>query len=304
MEREKIVRNKNIKILNNIINDCPGDAIDSTRAKDIVYKNNNIFNCGGIQVKGGTENILIESNEIHQMKNGIYGSDMGDPSGYVGNPELKKLPIKERYVAKNITIRNNIFYNFYKEKGGYVTIGAFGWYNLFLYHNTFYNLGNIGIIIGSSGFDFYDDLAIKFCNSNPEKCRPCWYKKENCKNIQFESKNIYIKNNIIAKQQNMVKINKEITVFNNIEFENNLYYNNSNDIYFRKGDKKFNLKDFTFEKSSFVNIPGFENAKNKKFNLKAESFAKNKGIKLNVDKDFINNARDNLPDIGAYEYIK
>lgn len=69
-----------------------GDGIDVTGARDLIYRGNHIHNARFIQVKGGTENILIENNHIHTLATGIVAYKMGC-SRYCGSPIIPLLPV-------------------------------------------------------------------------------------------------------------------------------------------------------------------------------------------------------------------
>jgi hypothetical protein len=83
--------NTNTNYIGNIISDCGQDAIDNTGAKNVVIRGNNIFRHKGMQIKGGTENILIEENTIHDSGSLFSGNNM-NCSYYCGSPALLELP--------------------------------------------------------------------------------------------------------------------------------------------------------------------------------------------------------------------
>jgi hypothetical protein len=58
-----------------------------------------------MQIKGSAENILIEENSFHGSDSIFSGNSVGCVEYYCGSPVLQTLPVPDRYVAKNVTIK-------------------------------------------------------------------------------------------------------------------------------------------------------------------------------------------------------
>lgn len=201
---------EDIKVLNNEIFYCGEDAIDITGRKNILIKNNNIHDSWIIQIKGGAEKIIVENNEIYDMHYGISGNgmDCSNNNIYCGSPALQTLPVKERYEAKNVQIKNNKITNISSGRA----IDFSGWKNSSIISNTIMN-ENIGgeYVISTRnnvGSVFFDDLARNYCQQNPNDCRE--RKKQSgliCWKIRSKSRNIDISDNYIQTQKSsMIKI--------------------------------------------------------------------------------------------------
>lgn len=299
-------QNQDIQITDNEISYCTGDVIDVTGAKNIVYKNNHLHHFWIMQVKGGTEDILIERNRIHDSRLGITGGGMGCSSRYCGSIVLPTLPVEQRFVAKNVTIRNNLIYNVRR----WCAIGALGWQNADIYHNTFYDLGPNAwvIVLREEGSDFLDDLAREYAANNPGEIEECSYGKTNCWNISFPAKNVEFKNNIVHRENRIIFHAEQDDSLEGFSSGNNIYYNSSSpgDLLFRVEDSRHDLAAFSsnlgYDSGSYTDNPGLTDPDNADFSLHTTSFAVNKGLYIDVIEDFTGTDRVQQPDIGAYEY--
>lgn len=290
--------NTNINIINNKIKDCGEDAIDSTGAINIVYRGNDISDFETMQIKGGSENVLIENNTIHDSVSSLVGNSM-TCGYYCGSPVLPKLPVQDRYVAKNVTIRNNVIYNL----TSYAAIKPNGWIDSKIYNNTLYDLGTwVLYFSANSGLDYYDSTARIYCNANPGKCSSCG---SGCYTIKHHPHDIEIRNNILSDNQKMVYLDSDIYPLKNIKFSNNIYYNNDEIITFEEnGSTRNSLADFTLESNtSYEQDPKFIDPKNRDFSPRADSIVRDNGsLYLFPEEDYSGRLRDSIPDIGAIEY--
>lgn len=283
---------EDIQVLGCTIRDCPEDAIDVTGARDLVYRNNDISNSWVIQVKGGTENILIEQNLFHDVRNGLNGAGMGIDMGSVVIPTL---PIDERFVAKNVVVRNNVIYGVDK----WATIGAHGWQNAEIYHNTIYQAATNLLIVHSAGFDTTDPIAAAYCNANP--CDPCSNGEPDCWHLDFQARDVKFKNNIVHSPDSYA-IRAYSAALEGFEAANNLYYSPDGEVTFRLDGDSHSLASFPYESDSQEIDPGLMDVTTHDFTLREDSVAIDSGADLGVATDFLGLPRDATPDIGAYEY--
>lgn len=296
----KYVQNEDIKMIGNEISYCR-DPLDVTGAKDIVYINNHVHHFWAMQIKGGSENVLVANNKIHDARMGVNGGGMGCDFGYCGSPVLPTLPVEERFVTKNVTIENNLIYNIF----GWDAISINGMHDGNISHNTIYRENDNGWIIISEkhGSDFMDQYAEEYCSGNPEACSECSYGKTSCWHIKFSAKNVNFRNNIISrKTDSMIYAidNADITGFSG---SNNIYHNSNGTVQFKIGSQNYyGLDDFPNESNSYEHNPNMTNPAAEDFTLAKDSFAIDKGIALGVECDIAGNRRDESPDIGAYEY--
>lgn len=193
-----------ITIENSKIYNCPQDAIDVTGRKNISYLDNEIYNSRLMQIKGGSENILLEGNYIHNMYYGVLGRGMdctkdgilkGGKSGYCGSPSLPDMPVENRFQANNVTIRNNRFENIRRQ-----AIEASGWRKAVIESNTF-----TGTALDEGGYQivfhegvttaFFDDEALLYCEKNPQECKPCLSFSGRCVKIRLRADQIRITDN-------------------------------------------------------------------------------------------------------------
>ncbi|MFC1614993.1 right-handed parallel beta-helix repeat-containing protein [Patescibacteria group bacterium] len=282
---------ENIDISDNEIAFCTEDAIDVTGAKNIIYRGNNIHDAKMMQVKGGTENILIENNIIHNLRLGIQGFAMSCPGDYCGGLHIPELAVEERFVAKNVTIKNNLFYDMYGN-----SIGPAGYIDTKIYNNTFHNILGSAFNPHKAGFDFYDKKAEQYCSITPSACETCGNSNE-CKKIEFVNKNIEFANNIMYSIANVKKASFFTNTgdHTNMKVYNNFYYNPKN-----LGEV---LEDSKYADKTNKEIdPQFVNMLEKDFHLKSTSQAIDVGINFGIKTDLDNVSRDTKPDLGAYEH--
>lgn len=300
------VQNEDIRITDNEISYCTGDVIDVTGAKNIVYRNNHLHHFWIMQIKGGTEDILVERNRMHDSRLGITGGGMGCDFGYCGSVVLPTLPIEDRFVARNVNIRNNVIYDVRR----WCAIGALGWQKARIYHNTFYDLGsNVWVmVLRKAGSDFLDDLAGEYAANNPSEIDDCSYGKSPCWNISFPAKNVEFKNNIVSRDNRLVFHAEQSDSLGGFSAANNIYFNSTTpgDLRFRIEDAYYDLAAFSaelgYDSASLTGNPGFTDADNADFSLSADSPAIDKGMELGVYEDYTGAFRVQQPDIGAYEY--
>lgn len=315
-----------ISIINNEVYDCGMDA-DSTTDRGVaisaqgtensLIQGNDIHMAlGGIQIKGGTLNIIVEKNRIHEItyKGGIYGNTMtnlGDPSPQHGNLTMHDpaVPIEQRYHGKNIIIRNNLLYNSVTE----VAISARGWVDYKIYNNTIFNHpGATAFIISSADWEFFDSTALAYCTTHT--CKPCTYTGSlACVKVILPSRNGEIKNNIAYGFDNLLRVDSGNST--TLEITNNLYYKSgltgSTSRMFSFKGTWYSLSQFKkvgFETGSLVGDPQFINITNPadpNLRLNETSPAIDKGASLpDVPQDFDDVVRPigaNY-DIGAFEF--
>jgi hypothetical protein len=233
-------RVEDIQVIGNRIEFCGEDAIDVTGARDLVYRGNVFSSARVMQVKGGTENILIENNTFSNNLWGIKGAWMSCLE-YCGSRELPTLSVSERFVAKKVTIRNNVFYNF----GGAFALGIKGWRDVVIDHNTFYGTQGWFMDIDQAGLQFFDDLARDFCKANPGECSSCSQGQTNCWRIGFKPKNIHFSNNIVSgPDKNMIIIQDAALPLENFDYSNNLFYNDGNAMKFQQKGTIYQFDNF------------------------------------------------------------
>lgn len=298
---QTVVQVEDVQIIGNEICNCPEDAIDVTGPKDIVYRQNIIHDCWNMQVKGGTENILIEQNHIYNMRNGFMGWSMSCPNSYCGSPTIPLLPILDRFVAKNVTIQNNIIENI---KG--TVFAANGWKNASIFHNTIYfpQISNSSLInMSTSGFDFWDNDAISYCAANPGECQPCQFGQSSSVCVEYQkylASDIKFKNNIVYNRPYIAFISDSIAL-NGFECTNNVFYNGSTNPSFVLEGNAYTLQNFTYASQNETADPNM-NIQNGSFELNSSSIAINNGSAVGVLTDFNGYNRDAQPDIGAHEF--
>jgi hypothetical protein len=289
-------RNTDISFIDNTISDCGGDAIDNTGAKNVVIRGNDIFDHHSMQIKGGTENILIEDNTFHGS-NSIFSGNNMNCSYYCGSPLLPTLPVPDRYVAKNVVIRNNFFYNL--NSSATTGIKMNGWKDSYVHNNTFYNLGSSWALLlqgNTAGLQYFDSIAAKYCSSNPGECSSCG---SGCYVIKHDPDNIQIKNNIFLNQTQMASVDNAST---NISFSNNIYWNGGNSILFNeRGATRNSLSSFSLETNSYQQDPKLTNPNILEFAPQDGSVAINNGTPISIPGVYTTTSADSTPDIGAIQ---
>jgi hypothetical protein len=291
--------NTDIRFIGNTISDCGEDAIDNTGAKNVVIRGNDISDFLYMQIKGGTENVLIEENSFHGS-NSIFSGNNMSCGYYCGSPILPTLPVQDRYVAKNVTIRKNLFYNM--NSSATTGIKMNGWKDSQVYNNTFYKLGNSWAILvegNKAGLNYYDSTAANYCKSNPGECSSCG---ASCYTIKHDPDNIQIKNNIFLNQYQMVSVDKAST---NVSISNNIYWNGGNTISFNeRGTTRYTLSTFNLESNSYEQDPKLNNPNTLNFAPLPDSIAINNGVPVSISSDFSLLSTDPSPDIGAIQHAQ
>jgi len=203
---------ENLAIRGNIIKNCSQDAIDFPGARNIEISNNTISQSLEIQIKGGAENIKITNNKIYSMVYGIIGGGMAC-SFYCGAPDIPEINVKDRFNAKNISIKNNQFSDIRK---GWI-INFTGWKDAeitgnYIEHNKTYPQELFAA--GPWGSQYFDDLAKKYCASNEEFCSECTSKpqdsREFCAKIYLPPTEIRIEDNEIRMNTNLLLAYSEV----------------------------------------------------------------------------------------------
>ncbi len=254
-----------ISVINNEVYDCgiepdniAGTAL-STNAEQTVFRGNHIYRArGGIQLKGGATDILVENNRIHSQgdsRSAIFGASMGslsDPNPEHGNLKLHdpSMPISERYQAKNVTVRNNLIY----DTTGYAAISPGGWVDYHIYNNTIFNhSGSVVFYVSSQPWEFFDSTALAYCRSHA--CGQCtsYSGSKDCVKVYLPSRNGEIKNNIVHIFPSRVMT---------IEPGNGTGFESASNIYYYPGlsvdtPDKFRLNDVNHSLSEFQSL-GYE----------------------------------------------
>jgi hypothetical protein len=292
-------QNTDVRIIGNTISDCLEDAVDNTGGKNIVIRGNDIYDYVYMQIKGGTENILIEDNTFHGSKSIFSGNGMGC-SYFCGNPKLPSMPVQDRYVAKNVVIRNNLFYNL--TSNATTGIKMNGWKDSYVYNNTFYDLGNSWAILlegNKAGFKYYDSIAARYCKSTPSRCTSCG---NGCYKINHDPDNIQIKNNIFLNHSPMVSVDNLST---NITLSNNIYWNGGNSMSFKEGgNTHYSISNFTLESNSYQQDPKLKSPNNQNFAPASDSVAIDNGTPISISGVFSDSHADPNPDIGAIQHLQ
>jgi hypothetical protein len=290
--------NTEISFIGNTITSCGEDAIDNTGARDVIIRGNDISNFITMQIKGGTENILIEGNSIHGSGSLFSGNNMGCTSSYCGSPALLELPVPDRFVAKNVIIRNNLFYNLSSSASTGIKMN--GWKDSYVYNNTFYKLGNSWAILlqgNTAGLNYFDSIAANYCKNNPGECSSCG---SGCYTLKHDPDNIQIKNNIFLYHDQMASLDSAST---NISFSNNIYWNGGSAISFNeRGTTRYGLSNFTLESNSYQQDPELNDPNNQDFTPHAGSIAIDNGTPINITSGFGDSNADSSPDIGAIQH--
>ncbi len=284
---------EDIQILGCTIRDCTQDAIDVTGARDVVYRNNEITNSWTMQVKGGTENILIEQNLIHDVRNGLNGSGVRGVN--TGSPVIPTLPMDERFVARDVVIRNNVI----RGVENWTTFGARGWQNVEIHHNTIYQASSHLLVLEAAGFETDDPIAAAYCETNP--CDPCSNNQPDCWQVDFQARDVHFKNNIVHSPD-LYAIRGYSAALDGFEASNNLYYSSDGDVEFRVDGDSYSLASFPYETDSQEIDPGLVDLTTYDLSLAEDSVAIDGGADVGVTTDFLGLPRDAAPDIGAYEY--
>ena len=316
-----------ISLIGNEIYDCgyanssyagPGDAIDVTGGTNITYRGNHIHHAiRGLQIKGGSLNVSVENNRIHDVDVAIFGSSMGAGSGstpQLGHPAMHNpsVRIMDRYQAKNVIISNNLIYN----NGGFFLISAEGWVDYFIYNNTIFNhSGGVVFAIKAASWEFFDSTALAYCTTN--NCSTCsqYPGSYDCVQIYLPSRYGKIKNNIIYAFDRILSVSSGSNT--GLEIASNLYFAQSfhKDRYgtYILGGKKYSFAKFQalgYEATSLIADPQFANIEDTTIpdlQLKKDSPAIDQGVLLaSVNQDFKGVPRPYGAnyDIGAYEFTQ
>jgi len=215
----------------------------------------------------------------------------------MGSIVIPTLPIDQRYVAKNVEIKNNIIYNIH----GWSTIGANGWHNADIHHNTIYNSMKNAIEINEASFASNDPYAVAYCEQNPSRCSTCSASSD-CVVIDYKSKYVSIKNNIFYDTEDE---GLRIWADEGLEISNNIFYDPDGPVSLKYKSNSYSFGDFPSQylSGSYEVDPDLADVSNDDFSLLSDSLAVDKGLDLDVTVDILGNIRDSSPDIGAYEYV-
>lgn len=135
--------------------------------------------------KGGSSDIVIESNEFYNGGNGGFTAGQGAGSEYFTAPWI-------HYQASNIKFINNVIH----DCAG-AGIGVNGGYNILFAYNTLYKVGSIShgieVTFGNTGLDNTADQSI----ADTYKDWGGWMSTSTSNEERIPDKNIYIYNNIL-----------------------------------------------------------------------------------------------------------
>ncbi|MEM1031537.1 MAG: hypothetical protein AAGN82_14400 [Myxococcota bacterium] len=171
------IRVEDISVYDSEVGFCAEDCIDVTGARGLRYEGNSFHHCRTMQVKGGTEDITIEANSFIHLWSGPAGASMSCTDRYCGSPAIPKLPLEDRFVARDVAIVNNLFVDI-----GRFAINASGWQDAQIAHNTFIGAAPLVATIhtGEASFDFYDKIATGIdggCDQNDCKIKVAYSTK-------------------------------------------------------------------------------------------------------------------------------
>lgn len=318
-----------ISVINNEIYNCGVDpsnqtsmgvALETTGGTNIAFMGNHIHDAkGGIQIKGGALNVVVENNLIHDivLKSGIFGSTVGacdDPNPQLGNSRMHdpSVPVEDRYQAKNVMVRNNIIYNNYAHSA----ISPAGWVDYRIFNNTVFNqTGSTVFYVTSASWEFFDSTALDYCDTHAcGRCTGYSGDSLDCVSIELRSKDGQIRNNLVYGFDNVSIILPGNST--NLVMANNLYYTQG----FTKNTSHackingtwYSLSQFQalgYEAGSLATNPKLMNATdttNPDLRPTLVSPAIDHGAPLaDVDEDFAGTTRPMgaSHDIGAYEHF-
>lgn len=314
------VRSENIRIVGNQVSHCVRDCIDVTGSRGLLYRDNTFHECGQVLIKGGTEDVIVEENTFTAMAHGVFGSEMRSnvPGVTTGSPVQATLPISERFVAKNIVIRNNIFAidaRPQQDDSAFTAIGANGWRDVLIQNNTIAVGTPIAMSLGDAGFDFRDPIARAYCEAHPTACGPCKLPGEpECWYIALSAKNVRFENNIVGlaggRRPGIQAIHVDLpAALDGFTASNNIYFNPVEPVLFQIEEQAvFGLSDSPFESGSFEADPELDAPSFNKvplspadWTLQPGAFAIDRGLPNGLTVDFWARPRDATPDVGAFE---
>lgn len=229
------IRVRDVLVENSLIEDCPEDAIDVTGARGVVYRGNTLRRAKLMQVKGGTEDVLIEDNRFEDMEFGVAGFSMSC-GVYCGSPVLPLLPLDQRFVARNVVIRNNTFTRIERN-----AILANGWADAIVTNNTFREVGGVSFVGEDFGNDYTDEIAWEAC-AERDDCTPCLKRRRHCRHFTTSPRGVLFANNlIVGGRDRQVELSEGAE---DVVFRSNLWTVQPT---FSIGEQSFDLDDFPLD---------------------------------------------------------
>lgn len=303
----------NIRIDSNEVYNCGlsnpngmGEGLEVTGGVNVTLIGNRIHDVlSGIEIKLGAKDIVIENNYIYNVaQTGIFGSagTCGSSSCY-GNRDLFGLPVTERYMAKNVMVRNNIIANV----RSWAFIQPKGWVDYQIYNNTFYNSqGYAGVEISSTYWEMNDGIALG--SGQGTACGPGAVNP--CRRLPIHSKNGVFKNNIFVNW-NGTLMELGLGETSGLTMDNNLYFKSdfssaaNNTFFYNGGYYSLNsMKARGFDVHSIISSPLFVSP-GADFQLTPASPAINVGANLGAavqyDYKWVTRPQGSGFDIGAFE---
>lgn len=289
-------RTHDIHLVDNEIARCPEDAIDVTGAVDVVYRNNHIHHAAFLQVKGGTENLLVEGNHLHDLEHGFAGFGMACPE-YCGSPLQPELEVQRRFVARNVTIRNNRLQRIVRH-----AFVANGWVDVHIENNTVADVGDSALIFDRAGFQFFDEQALAWCDADATRgCEPC----DNvgltaCKKITFASRALSFENNIVTNVANPI-VDVRASAGGH-RFAHNIFQASSEPARFRDDDRDLGVDELEGEANVDAE-PRLRDVPAGDLGLRPDSPAIDAASELGLCTDGVGTPRRAPPDVGALEFV-
>lgn len=289
-------RTHDILVVDNEIARCPEDAIDVTGAVDVVYRGNHIHHAAFLQAKGGTENLLVEGNLLHDLEHGFAGFGMACPD-YCGSPLQPTLEVERRFVARNVTIRNNRL----QRVGGHAFV-ANGWVDVHIENNTLADVGESALVLDRAGFQFFDEEALSWCEADTTRgCEPCeGVGLTACTKITFASRALSFENNIVTNAANpLVDVRASA---GGHRFAHNIFQASSAPARFQEGDRPLGIDELEGE-ANLDTDPRLRDVPAGDLGLRADSPAIDAASELGLCTDSVGTARRAPPDVGALEFV-
>jgi len=298
-------RSEDLRVLDNEIGTCPEDCFDiAGSGQDVVVRGNHIYGCdySGVHVKGGAERVVIERNRIHDIGtagiSGMGGNCTPNMFGRCPNSAfLSTLPVEERFMARDVTVANNVLYAL---RGS--AIEPRGWRDVRVYHNTIYGVSEAALRLGAAGWEFIDDAARVYCETHT--CGACNPLTSDCWKIPITPRDIEVANNIIVEAT--VQIAADSDSVTGLVASHNLHFRAAAQLRFRligNAQDTYSLSDFPYEDdTSLEGDPGLADPIDGDFHLVSDALARDHAAPRGVRCDADGSPRcGDAPDIGAYE---
>ncbi|MEM9694059.1 MAG: hypothetical protein AAGA56_16040, partial [Myxococcota bacterium] len=309
-------RVEDISIFDSEVAFCTEDCIDVTGAKGLRYQGNAFHDCRTMQIKGGTEDVVIEANTFVHMWQGPQGASMScqGTRDYCGSPDIVAMPVDERFVARGVRMYNNLFADI-----GFAVINAAGWRDVDVAHNTFMlDRGLEGVIrTGSAGFDFYDEATASACAAAPRgqvggpsfaQCDACSHSNAGCTRVDYATTGFRFRQNIVSAP--MVPYTLREASPAPVAAVDNVFWPLSAARV--RGTSCGGLNDTcgALTADNWVEEPGLvsdsASYSRDSVRLEADAFPVDRGASLSAPelcRDLFGHIRDGSPDLGAYERL-